>query len=122
MKKIAFLIANQSEFMETIDPYDILARQDKIEPVLISMEETLELAMAPKGKIIADVLYKDINIEDFDALVLPGGLGHSVIDNHPDIDKILKHFFDNDKVVAAICAAPCILGKRGYLKGKKATS
>ena len=119
--KIAFLITENSELMETLDPYDILTREEGLKPELISVRDTKELTMAPTGtKIIVDKLYTEINIENYDVLVLPGGPGYKEMTKFKDMDKILDHFFSNDKVVAAICGGPTILASRGYLKGKEA--
>ena len=59
---------------------------------------------------------------DFDMVILPGGMPGSVnLDNSSVVDKMVKRAMDEDKFVCAICAAPFILGKRGILKGKRAT-
>ena len=54
-------------------------------------------------------------------LVLPGGgKGVENLDAFEGLDGLLECFFGENKYVAAICAAPSLLGKRGWLKGKKA--
>lgn len=59
--------------------------------------------------------------EDFDMVILPGGLpGATNLDVSPLVDKFIKRAVSEDKLIAAICAAPFILGKRGILNGKRA--
>ena len=63
-----------------------------------------------------------MDVSSFDALVIPGGkIGTLNIDSFSGFNQIIKEFVDHQKLVAAICAAPSILGKRNYLKGHKYT-
>lgn len=60
--------------------------------------------------------------EDIDMVVLPGGMpGTKNLEMSPFVGELLDYCIRNDKYIAAICAAPSILGKKGLLKGKKAT-
>jgi 4-methyl-5(b-hydroxyethyl)-thiazole monophosphate biosynthesis len=59
---------------------------------------------------------------DFDMIILPGGMPGSInLDKAECVEKYIKLALENDKLICAICAAPFILGKRGILKGKRAT-
>ena len=59
--------------------------------------------------------------EDFDMIILPGGLpGAYNLDESPLVNKFIEKAVSQDKFIAAICAAPFILGKRGILNGKHA--
>ena len=59
---------------------------------------------------------------DFDMIILPGGMpGSTNLDKAECVEKYIKLALENDKLICAICAAPFILGKRGILKGKRAT-
>jgi protein deglycase len=60
---------------------------------------------------------------DYDMVVLPGGLpGATNLDADPRIHTLLKKMATADKYIAAICAAPRVLGNAGLLDGKQATS
>jgi putative intracellular protease/amidase len=59
-------------------------------------------------------------LDKFDALFIPGGPGNDNVDKFEGLDQIIEHFVKENKVVGAICAAPTLLAKRGYLDGKKA--
>lgn len=59
--------------------------------------------------------------ETVQAVVLPGGMpGTLNLEKSPVVQKFIDYAVENDKILAAICAAPSILGHRGLLKGKKA--
>lgn len=61
------------------------------------------------------------NMQDYDALFIPGGPHYEMIENSEQVRKIITYFMESSKVVAAICAAPTILGHMGYLKDKHYT-
>ncbi len=77
-----------------------------------------------KGESITpDTLVSDVDSEDFDALVLPGGV------HNPDTLRmddttigLIQEFFDDGKTVAAICHAPWLLIEADIVDGKRATS
>ncbi|MBP5746564.1 MAG: DJ-1/PfpI family protein, partial [Lachnospiraceae bacterium] len=56
-----------------------------------------------------------------DVLVIPGGMpGTKYMGEHELVKKAIKELYDSNRFVCAICAAPTILGKGGYLEGKNA--
>lgn len=66
-------------------------------------------------------LIDNIDYKEFDCLLVPGGPHFKFLRQSELVHKIIKYFFDKDKVVAGICAAPTIFGMLGYLKNKKYT-
>ena len=63
----------------------------------------------------------DIDFDNIDGVILPGGMpGTLNLQKAPGVNAARKHCADNGKLLAAICAAPMILGELGYLSGKKA--
>ena len=64
---------------------------------------------------------KEVDPTSYDALFLPGGPHYQTLESDAYIMEILSSYIHSDKVVAAICAAPMMLGKLGLLKGRKAT-
>ena len=54
-------------------------------------------------------------------LLLPGGAHWRLLEQSSFVLNAIKYFMDNNKVVGAICAAPTILGRMGYLKNKNYT-
>ena len=71
--------------------------------------------------IQADITLEEMDLTQLDMIVLPGGLGGvESVENSEGAMNAVKFALDNGKYVAAICAAPMILGKRGWLDGKHA--
>ena len=69
-----------------------------------------------------DDLFAKVNFAEFDMIVLPGGLpGTTNLGEHSGVRKVVKEFAEDGKYVAAICAAPTVLGDLGLLKDKKVT-
>lgn len=70
----------------------------------------------------SDIDFDKISMADVEGAVLPGGMpGTTNLESDSRVIDCVKYCFDNNKIVAAICAAPSILGHLGMLKGKKAT-
>lgn len=116
--KVLCLINNGFEETETFAPVDILKRGG-VEVTIAS--NTQNVIGAHKVEVSNILLLKDINVDDFDLLLLPGG-PHFKINREDELYKntILK-FNSLNKPIASICASPTILGQLGLLEGKKYT-
>ncbi len=66
--------------------------------------------------------FDEVNPEDYDALILPGGRAPEYIRLNKKVVEMVKHFMDNNKPVAAICHGPQLLAAATDLKGRKMTS
>ena len=120
MKVYAFL-ANGFEEIEAITPVDLLRRAG-VEVCTVSVHETLSVTGAHGMTLQADALYDECNFADADLLFLPGGMpGTTNLESHEGLCSLLRQHNAEGKLIAAICAAPSILGKLGILEGKKAT-
>lgn len=72
--------------------------------------------------VIPDVLKSEVKLEEAEGVVLPGGMpGTLNLEADADVIRSVKYCYENGKIVAAICAAPSILGHLGMLNGKNAT-
>ena len=119
MKAYIFL-ANGFEEMEVTYPLSIL-RTAEIEISSVSIEGTRSLVGSHGVNIIADMLFNDKDFKDADIIILPGGQpGTDKLDAFVPLKSIITYYAES-KNIAAICAAPSILGKMGILEGKKAT-
>jgi protease I len=78
-----------------------------------------------KGKhgyeVKVDKPLKEVNPDDYDILILPGGKAPETIRKDKNAIEIAKHFFQKNKPVSAICHGPQILITAGMLKGRHAT-
>ncbi|MGB5289247.1 MAG: DJ-1/PfpI family protein [Ignavibacteriaceae bacterium] len=72
-------------------------------------------------KVKSDTSFYNVNVNNFSGLILIGGSGSRSYWKNESLHKIVKKFFDSEKVVAAICSSPIILAKAGILQNKKAT-
>lgn len=116
MIKIVALLANGFEDIETITSIDIW-RRGKIKVVLASIGD-IAVQSGTGTKMFADVLIDDVKAEDYDLLFLPGGGGVKLLDDSVKVKDLIKEFMNQKKIVAAICAAPLILGKMGLLDNR----
>lgn len=118
--KVYIFLADGFEEIEAIAPIDIF-RRAKIEVITISISKNKTVSGSHGILVIADSLFSEADFDDNDMLYLPGGkLGTENLDAHKGLkDLITKQTLENKKL-AAICAAPSILGKMGILKGKEA--
>lgn len=121
MAKVYVFMANGFEEVEGITIVDLL-RRTEIETVMVSITGDLYVTGSHDVITKADALFEEVDFSDADMLVLPGGMpGTNYLMEHDGLDCLLKEFFSKGKQLAAICAAPMVLGSKGLLKGKKAT-
>lgn len=117
---VYILLADGFEEIEALAPCDMLRRAG-VEVRLVSATEKLHVRGTHGISIMADLTVSEMNSRDIDMLVFPGGMpGAKNLDEHPRTDILVRHCLDRNAYLAAICAAPMILGKRGVLAGKKA--
>ncbi|MCX8202359.1 MAG: DJ-1/PfpI family protein [Candidatus Micrarchaeota archaeon] len=65
---------------------------------------------------------KEVNVEEYDAVIFVGGSGATVYFYDEEAHRILRRAYELKKIIGGICIAPSILANSGILKGKKATS
>lgn len=120
-KKVALFIADGSEEVEAITPVDLL-RRAKIDVDVVSVMESRTVTASRGVVITADKKIDEIVFDDYDMLILPGGVKGT--NNLNDCDKLkdnIRKFNDQGKGIAAICAAPTVFSGMGILGGKNAT-
>lgn len=121
MKSICIFLAEGFEETEALFPLDIM-RRGGLNVKTVSVMENKTVTGAHGVPVVADLLFDDLDRDDVEMIVLPGGLpGATNLDAHAGLDKLIREFAAANKPLAAICAAPMVFGKRGLLKGKKAT-
>lgn len=122
MAKIAFILESDFEDAEYQHPWDGL-REAGHDTVLVGTEAGKELT-GKQGEVTAttDQAVADVSPADFDALVVPGGYSPDKLRIHDDAVKFVRGFFDDDKLVAAICHAGQLLVEAGVVSGRRMTS
>lgn len=115
MKKVAIILADGFEEIEAITVIDILRRAE-IKAVSVGLNK--KIINGTHGiEIKADMILDDLNVSEFDMIVLPGGLpGAEYLAKSEKLAKILKEFDDKNLKIAAICAAPWALSTAKVLK------
>ncbi|ADD67111.1 DJ-1 family protein [Denitrovibrio acetiphilus DSM 12809] len=121
MGKVIVVLADGFEEIEAVSVIDILRRAD-VEVCAAGVKDGN--VKGAHGLIVKpDSTLEDIDEDDYDMIVLPGGaVGAENIGKSKDADDILRKFKKDDKYIAAICAAPKILADKGLLNGCMATS
>lgn len=117
--KVAIICAQGLEECEALLTYDILFRSG-IEVELLGLDEVI----TSSHNVIFNThkLLKDVEILDYDCVVLPGGMpGTNNLKESEEVSKIIDLFVKNNKFIAAVCAAPSILANKGLLKDNKFT-
>jgi len=120
MKKAYIHFAEGFEEIEAITVVDVLRRAE-IPVVMVSVTENNEVTGSHGITVYTDVLFEDADYENADILILPGGQpGTNNLNRHTGLKKVITEFNNSGRYIAAICAAPLVLGGLDILKGKKA--
>jgi 4-methyl-5(b-hydroxyethyl)-thiazole monophosphate biosynthesis len=121
MARVLVPLAQGCEELEAVTITDILTRGG-VEVVTAGLDD--KPVKASRGMtLLPDVNLEQVIDDDFDMIVLPGGLpGADNLNNDPRIHQLLKRLASEGNYTAAICAAPKVLADAGLLDGRKATS
>ena len=117
---IIVLLAEGFEEIEALTPVDMLRRAG------LDVKTVGVTGKTPKGAhgitVVSDASPEEIDLKDVTMAVFPGGMPGSLnLDASPFTDLVINAVTENGGRLAAICAAPLVLGRRGLLNGKKAT-
>src|SRR5213595_581260 len=124
-KNVAILVADGFEQVEMTKPREALddaGAQTKI--VSLKSGKIQGMNHADKGdKFDVDITLEEARPDEFDALMIPGGLMNpDTLRSTPEALDFTRHFFDEGKPVAAICHGPWVLIDAGVVRGRKLTS
>lgn len=118
--QVLFLLGEGFEDLEFYYPYYRL------------IEEGFKVTVAGKTKnkikgkhgyeFEPNITFEEVKPEDYDALVIPGGKSPANIREDPSVQRIVKHFAEKSKTIAAICHGPQVLVSAGLVRGRKLTS
>jgi 4-methyl-5(b-hydroxyethyl)-thiazole monophosphate biosynthesis len=121
MKKAVLFLATGFEETEAVGTIDVL-RRGGIETTVVSITGEHKVTGAHGISVTADSLFAKTDFSCADALILPGGMpGSSNLNACEPLKKLIVRHYGEGKLIAAICAAPLVLGGLGLLKGRKAT-
>ncbi|MBU3839718.1 MAG: DJ-1/PfpI family protein [Candidatus Ruminococcus intestinipullorum] len=120
MKQVSVFLAEGFEEIEALTVTDLLRRAGiNVQNVSVTGQRIV------KGShqigVETDALFEEMDFTNMDMLVLPGGMpGTLNLQKHEGLETLLKQFYLDKKYLAAICAAPTVLGAWGFLENRKA--
>lgn len=121
MSKVYVFFADGFEEIEALTVVDMLRRVD-VETVMVSVSGKKTVAGAHGIAVETDGLFSDYSYEDGAMAVLPGGMpGTNHLMAHEGLKDVLFSYDKAKKYLAAICAAPSVLGMNGLLQNRHAT-
>lgn len=123
--KVLILATDGFEEPELFDPRQaLLDAGATVTLASLKTDDITGVNQDEKGRSIApDLTVDDVDTDDYDALLLPGGVGNpDKLRVNSRVLEIIDEFFDDNKPVAAICHAPWLLAEADVIDGKRLTS
>ena len=117
---VIILLADGFEEIEALTPVDMLRRAG-LDVRTVGMNGKI-VCGSHSIPVICDLTPEDIDADEVSMVIFPGGMPGAVnLDAHPFTNEIIASVTKRGGRLAAICAAPLVLGRRGLLSGKRAT-
>ncbi|KKW67766.1 glutamine amidotransferase [Lampropedia cohaerens] len=131
-KKILMICGDYCEDYETMVPFQTLLAVghdvtavcpkkkagEQIKTAIHDFEGAQTYSEKPGHNFTLNGTFDAIRAEDFDALVIPGGRGPEYLRLDPQVVAMVRHFFEANKPVAAVCHGAQLLAGAGVLKGR----
>jgi protease I len=135
-KKLLFIVGDYVEDYEVMVPFQALSAVghevsavcpdkkagDFVRTAVHDFEGDQTYSEKPGHNFTLNATFDEINAEDFDALVIPGGRAPEYIRLNDRVLEIVRHFFDTNKPVAAICHGAQVLAAAGVLEGRECSA
>jgi protease I len=131
MPKVLILTGDAAESLEVMYPYQRLLEEGYEVDIAAPSKKKLQFVVhdfvdgfdtyteKPGYTWDADLAFSDVDPSDYAAVVIPGGRAPEYIRNEADFDRIVRHFFSEEKPVAQLCHAPLALASAGVLQGRR---
>jgi protease I len=130
--KVLIIVGDATETVDTLYPY-LRLQEEGIMPVVAGPEKrryNMVLHEQPESgwditrefegyTIQADIAFRDIRPEEYLGIFFSGGRAPEYIRDDPDLIRVTRHFFENDKPVASVCHGVEIPARAGVVKGRK---
>lgn len=129
--KVLILTGDAAESLEVMYPYQRLKEEGYDVRIAAPSKKKLHFVVhdfepgydtyteKPGYSWDADLAFSDVNPADYVALVIPGGRAPEYIRNNSDVQRIVRHFFEQEKPVAHLCHAALVLAAAGVLTGRR---
>ena len=131
MSKVLMIAGDAAESLEVMYPYQRLLEEGYEVDVAGPSRKKLQFVVhdfvdgfdtyteKPGYTWEADLAFADVDPADYVALVVPGGRAPEYIRNDPDVQRIIRHFFEDERPVAQLCHAGLALASAGVLEGRQ---
>jgi protease I len=128
------LAGDAAESLEVMYPYQRLLEEGYEVDIAAPSEKKLQFVVhdfvdgfdtyteKPGYTWDADLAFSEVDPSDYVALVVPGGRAPEYIRNDPDAQRIIRHFFEDERPVAQLCHAPLALAATGVLEGRRSAA
>ncbi|MCX8170543.1 MAG: type 1 glutamine amidotransferase [Candidatus Bathyarchaeota archaeon] len=139
-RRVAIIVAHEFEDVELLYPF-LRFSEEGAEVVIVPVEAGLHPRPSVRGKPVtgrygtpiplevfeeggryAIKRINEINLDDFDALIFPGGFSPDSLRITPRVLELVRTAYERGKIIAAICHGPQVLISAGLVKGKRVTS
>lgn len=120
-KKIVMLAGEGFEDMELMYPLYRLRYEGCANVTVAGLEKGQAITGKNGLQVTADAAFKDLSVNDFDCLVIPGGQGPDHIRIYPEVIRFVQDFDRTGKPIASVCHGVQILITAKLLKGRRAT-
>lgn len=121
MKTVAIHLASGFEETEAITIIDVLRRAG-LTVIIVSVTGEKQVTGSHQITVQSDELFDEVNYNQVDMLVLPGGMpGAKNLVAHEGLKQQIRNFDQQQKFLAAICAAPLVFGRLNLLRNRRAS-
>ncbi len=131
--RVLIVVGDGAEVLDTMGPYYRLGEDyqvviaapevDSYHLVMHELTPGWDITQERQGyRIESDIAFKDVDPDEYAALVLPGGRAPEYLRYDEGLVRIIRDFFSKDKPVASICHGIEILGTADVVRGKKVTT
>lgn len=120
MKRVLCVLEDGFEEIEVVTPVDLLRRAGV--EVMLAGVSGVEVRGRCGLRLLADGWLKDVDVGEFDVLFLPGGPAVMELRKNGAVMGVIRGFYEEGKLIAAICAAPLLLKDAGILEGRSYTA
>jgi len=118
--QVAILVGDGFQDAEAYMPLGYLTNRGA-EVTVIGPEAGIAKAYNSDFEIVIEKSVKEVSVDDFDALILPGGHAPATLRENEAVVEFARKFFESGKVTAAICHGPQVLITAGVMEGKKSS-
>lgn len=122
-KNILIIAADGFQQEEFFEPMDYMREQGATVHVASMEKKPIKADTGEQREYTPELTFSDVNISDYDGLIIPGGLRNpDTLRQQDEAVQIVRDFAESGKVIGAICHGPWLLAEADVVKGREMTS